>query len=487
VSVPKRAPPPGVTSRRKRARIGSDFASQAELEEAKKAREVDELVAILPPEVARALLGGELGEQQLPSQAERTAVLKAAVAFKAGPDGGTLAAACRAWIAYRRYADEQGVPNHGLPGSRGFIAAFIRAELERAAGGKGAQGGTTVGNARRVGLLWLSQKLGFALDVDNIVVEAAGHSGQIRAHRRADPVARKKRKAGSLPVAAYCQFEALARAAEATPQRYFARSMCAFSLAMSVRAVDALRTVEDADEEEPDTVMSGYSYFSKDGEPMKTYARARGFLGAFEWWPEHRDAVRRQGRACPKWKVRWGGKGRVTCAVGEPLPYVMPKPHLVASIEACLKAPPLSMSDATFKALSLSAHSEHGSPSDMLQTLGAHSPYGSFLREDVREIGHWLRLGVLEEELEGGTAGAQARRRGAGVGRQATGAFANGAGECAAVYCQGQGREGRRTTQLRVRRRWVDAVRAALEASGKAWSELPEGRADYAILRPEEA
>jgi len=38
---------------------------------------------------------------------------------------------------------------------------------------------------------------------------------------------------------------------------------------------------------------------------------------------------------------------------------------------------------------------------------------GKFTREDVREIGHWLRLGKLEERLEGGTAGAQGRRRAA--------------------------------------------------------------------------
>ena len=74
--------------------------------------------------------------------------------------------------------------------------------------------------------------------------------------------------------------------------------------------------------------------------------------------------------------------------------------------------------------------------------------------------------GLHEEEHEGGTAGAQGRRRGHGPGRQATGAFGNDAAECAAQYCQGQGREGRRTTQVRVRRRWVDAVRAALEATG---------------------
>ena len=488
VQEPAQEPaPPEVTRRRKRARIGSNFASQAKLEEAKRAREVDEFVSLLPPSVESALLGGELAELQLPCPEERLVVLKAAVAHKAGPDGGTLRAACAAWIAYRAYALERDVPDLGLPGSRGFVAAFIRAELEKAARGRGTQGGTTVGNARRVGLLWLEQKLGFPLDVNNVVVEAAGNSGQIRAHRRADPAKRQKRKAGSLPIAVYCQFETLARGVVATPLRFFARSMCAFSLAMSVRAVDALRTVEDADDVSPDTVMSGWAYFSKDGEPMKTYAQARGFTGDYEWWPAHRDAVRAAGRAFPKWELPYGAKGSLARATGPPMPFVLPKAHLVASIEACLKAPPLSLSDAAFKSLCLTAHSEHGSPSDMLQTLGAHSPFGAFLREEVREIGHWLRLGGLEEQLEGGTAGAQARHRGAGAGRQATGAFANNAAECAAAYCQGQGREGRRMAQVRVRRRWVDAVRAALRASGKTWLELPEGRADYDCLRSEEA
>ena len=87
----------GKTTRRKRARIGSDFASQAELEAAKRAREVDELVATLPEVVATSLLGGELAAQQVPCPQERVRVLKSAVAHKAGPDGGTLANAARAW------------------------------------------------------------------------------------------------------------------------------------------------------------------------------------------------------------------------------------------------------------------------------------------------------------------------------------------------------------------------------------------------------
>ena len=165
------------------------------------------------------------------------------------------------------------------------------------------------------------------------------------------------------------------------------------------------------------------------------------------------------------------------------MPYVMPKAHLVASIRACLMAPPLALSAQVFEALGLTAHSEHGSPSDMATVLGEHSAFGAVARGDVRELGHWLRLGCLEESLEGGTAGAQGRRRGAGPGRQATGAFGNDAAECAAVYAQGDGREGRRTAQLRVRRRWVGAVRKALAAFGKPWTELPPGRKDYDILR----
>jgi hypothetical protein len=158
---------------------------------------------------------------------------------------------------------------------------------------------------------------------------------------------------------------------------------------------------------------------------------------------------------------------------------------MVASIKACLMQQPLQLSEAEFKELGLTAHSEHGSPSDMLATIGPHSHFGSFLREDVREIGHWLRLGKLEEQLEGGTAGAQGRRRGAPAGRQATGAFGNDAAECAARYCEGEGREGRRAAQMRVRKSWIRSVRMALSQWARPWTELPRGRADYRILEAE--
>jgi hypothetical protein len=48
-----------VTKRKKRRSIGANFESQADLEAAKKEREVEELVELLPPAVSMQLLGGE--------------------------------------------------------------------------------------------------------------------------------------------------------------------------------------------------------------------------------------------------------------------------------------------------------------------------------------------------------------------------------------------------------------------------------------------
>ena len=113
---------------------------------------------------------------------------------------------------------------------------------------------------------------------------------------------------------------------------------------------------------------------------MKTFAPATGFLGDLTWWPEHRRAVRAAGRVFPKWDQPYGSGGRVTEArLTPPQGYVMPKAHLTASIKACMMQPPLSMSATEFDELGITAHSEHGSPSDMLTTIGTQSPFGSFL------------------------------------------------------------------------------------------------------------
>ena len=75
-------PPADLTRRSKRKSIGSDFASHADLEAAKQAREVEELIAIMPPRVASTLLGGEPGVMQVPDPVDRAKTLADAVALK---------------------------------------------------------------------------------------------------------------------------------------------------------------------------------------------------------------------------------------------------------------------------------------------------------------------------------------------------------------------------------------------------------------------
>ena len=115
------------------------------------------------------------------------------------------------------------------------MASYLKSEGERAANGCGAQGGTTVANSRRVGLLWLNEKLQFPIEVDNIVAIAAANPGQVREYRRADPASRKRKQSGSLPIQCYLQIETLANAKEESPTRFFARSLLAFSMLQSVR------------------------------------------------------------------------------------------------------------------------------------------------------------------------------------------------------------------------------------------------------------
>ena len=59
-----------VTKRKKRKSIGTNFESQADIEAAKKEREVEELVELLPPAVSMQLLGGEAAVVQVPDPAD---------------------------------------------------------------------------------------------------------------------------------------------------------------------------------------------------------------------------------------------------------------------------------------------------------------------------------------------------------------------------------------------------------------------------------
>ena len=417
LALPLGVPRMAKTARRGRASVGNEFASQAALERALRNREVDEFLGVLPESVAIELLGGSHGLEQVTDPHVRERALRRAVELKAGPDGGSLQAAARAWRGFCAYIEIQQLPNGGLPASSILVAAYLEWESANASG---SAGGSSVANSRRVGLLWLAEKLAFPLAVASPVVMATANPAQIREWRRDDPEGRQRKTAGSLPIAYYCHFEHLAKAKQPSPVREFVRSMIVFSHMMSVRAKDTLRTVPCKDATDHANVITGWSYFSKDGDAMQTYAPAEGFLGPFTWWKEHHKLVSKWGKALVMYKIRYGGHNSILHAeCDDPVkspdgktPCVMPKEQMLASIKDVCAMPPLSLTPEQYAELGLSSHSNHGSPSDMLEFMGSSCPFSPtlFTREDAREIGHWLRLNKAEEGR--GTAEAVPQRRG---------------------------------------------------------------------------
>ena len=483
-----------VAFRKRREPLGTQWSSVEALDAAKKEREVSDFIEALPPLLVDSLLGGDAGREQVPDADERAALLHAAVAHKAGPDGASLKNAASAWAHFLEYCSEKGVSSP-LPASPVLLAAFLRWRGEKA---QGAAGGLTVANSARVGLLWLRDKLDFPLEgIVSPLVAAVANPDMIRAFRRANPHVRARRVAASIPIRMYCMFEYIAASKKPSPPREFARSVVAFMMGASLRAKHALMVTVQPDEDDPKKVISGYVTLSKDGEPLRIYTPAVGFLGPLAWWPDHQKWCTKHGLCFPMWQVPWGGKGSIL-AVRDEAPikpsksagckaFVMPKNHLLASLKAIATMSPFGYSSAEFDALKLTGHSEHGSPSDMCEYMGTSSPFEHFSRDDVRELGHWLRLQQLDERENGaGTAAAQERRKGAAPAPKAVANAGSGAGsgECAARYVEGAGRCGRRERQLSVRYRWRMAVHEALAQHGEPWHTLPVGLADWRILHP---
>ena len=69
---------------------------------------------------------------QVPDPLERRRILTETVALRAGSDGATLANARRAWENFRKFAQERGLPNDGLPASAALVASYLKSEGERA-------------------------------------------------------------------------------------------------------------------------------------------------------------------------------------------------------------------------------------------------------------------------------------------------------------------------------------------------------------------
>lgn len=462
--------------RRRGAGTGAEVISHDDVQAAlarSRAESLADCLGLLPTHFLEGLMGGAHALEQVPDPAVRRERVVVGLLSKGGPDGANSDKARRALAELAAYAARHGLADHGLPAS-GLLVAAMLAEVDAAAlaAARGSQGGASVAATVRSGLVFLREHLKLPIDIDSVLVESAAP------RRQGGHAAR--RQAGSAPLAVHCHLEHLAASADESYVRFYARSLLAGGFDVSVRAVDSLRARFESDALEPDGVITGHTTFSKDGAPFRFFAPAEGYLGPYDWWPEHRDALAGKEYIFPAFtfKRQRGVVGvDITRATGWK-DAVVPKDHLVASFAAMCALPPLNMSAAEFKSLELRGHSLHGTAPDIAAAIGSPGRYESFSKDDRRELGNWLRLVEDQQAIvPRGTARQGGRARPPGERAE------NHAMEI--LYTSGDARAGSRAAQLLVRRRLVRAVRLELVRFGRPWAELPRGPNKYALLASE--
>lgn len=432
------------------------FASNADRRLFAKLRLVREFTQAMPPQLADWVLGPGAAEQ-VPDWRRREALVAAQVEAHAGPDGGNLAKAKRAWRLLCEHGKRTGLPMPQLlPAGPALVASVVLAEVERArSGSAGSQGGATVGPSAREGFLLL-QQLGAPVSAEGPLVEAASaaHVG--------DAIVRPRKHAGSLPLGIQCQLEHLASLKEWSVNRTLARAFLVTLFAQSIRMNDALNAQAWAD----GGVIAGRTTCrSKDGLPLELYAPAGGYLSDWAWAADHLAEMSRRRHAIPDFSAGLPSQANTL------LPGVLPQRKALPALRDLCGLAPLAMSAAVFDGLGITGHSAHGDAADKVRFMGEAC---GFSHEDARAAGHWLR--------DKSAPAAQPTPAGGGWGRPA--GAANERGAMANRYTQGTGRRGERQEQLSLRGRINDAVRAALRRFGRPWWELPLDLSSWDILLP---
>ena len=481
---------------------GSVFASEELRQEARKDAIAKALADRLPYVLRYRLLGGANGELQVPDPGDREAILARILRNIGGPQGDALLNAERALEVLQAHAEISGLPELCLPVSSILAHQLINDEHKRALErGKGAQGGATAGEALRAAFVWLRQHLNLEIHLDEAVVAAAAPGQGKRTSWRA--------AAGTLTLAAHCQLEYIAASTDPSillPLRTIARSLLAFGWDHCVRVQDMARAKPLLDSLQPDTVMHGWTSYSKDGKPLLFYAPAVGVLGPYTWYPEHRKQVLSLDRTFPMWETVWGSKKLLLKSKAFHPVAQATKDQIRAALKEILTLPPLSLTETELADLKITGHSCHGSFSDWARAIGPNpTPYflhaveeafAGFTDPDANALGHWLRDANAPPPPEanqprpgrGRGGGGTNSGRGVGAGRrpaQAPGAPATG-NEMVYVYTTGEERVGERETQLRIRSRLMAWAGRSLafwcETHQTTWHELPRGRVDLQIL-----
>ena len=491
-------------------RASAEYLKQMDKEKAMQESEVIALIPLLPHVLVLAMLGDDLGLRQVPA-AQRYEQLRRRLLKRAGATGDNLAEVRLGLGTLRAYAQmvmlaEPGSEDAALfPMSLALAHEIANDEHERATeNGRGSQGGKTVAWHFRGFLVrlasWGAPILATSKQLEEIVPNGK-------------PSICPRRKAGTYPIGALCQYEFFAADAANVPLTseaarravcFRCRSKLAFGTMPSLRlGAEGARVEVSLDQEHP-AVICGSAWMTKDGNPIEFFAPAEGLLGEFYWYAEHAAQVIETGIPFPAWRSERGAAGSILRATEIRVAVGDSSANRKADREI-LTLPPLAITEQTIEELNPNGHSDHVTFPEWSRVIGERPWFGFPLSDgleygftdcdggDSEALGNWLRddhtksaavaARAVEAARDAAARGEEARQAAA----RARAAASQGARKKMRVY-YGQGgalsnRAGERAKQLDVRQRLVRTVREVVATKVGDWRKLPSGLADTGVLR----
>ena len=476
----------------------------AEKHERYHAARMESLVGAIPDKHILLTLGKgdpETAARQVPDPARRREQMRTLLMEKGGKRGEGLDPILRAIEMLRERAVATNDPDPLCMSpmvSAALVNELVGLERERS-----VDAGVRCHNA----LVWMQQHFRWPIDVDKRVTEAAAERGTSAAGKQRRGEKRRRGqsgRAGTHPIGYKCALEYQARHAASEFVRHIAQSNLVAGIDVSIRVEDSESAEARRGGCDDERHVRLFAPLTKDGSPIELHSVARGFLGAYEWYPEWLARVERLGgRLFPKWVKPYRSGGSILAATAWCEHGSCEKEEIRQSqIDIAAMAPyemPASDWGKGGGGLNLTGHSQHGSGPDWARTIGplpvglpyaaelAEDPPRGFLREESRAYGHWLR--DAEEEESGPPTRWQQTDAGVRPARGGPGAAAHA--EMLQRYTEGEGRVGERVSQIRMRGRMADYGAAAIAGWCKHWGvpwwRMPLGRADVEILvRPPE-
>ena len=370
------------------------------------------LVARLPEETRLELAGGREGVAQIGGPQQAVAIAAAVLRSRAGKNGAKLFEVMKTMAYVEGYAEAMRAAGHDCPAwpvTAGMAWLLVRGEHIRAtqAPSRGARGGASVG-ARLRDTLTFMESIRLPVRADKLILASAAP--------KAASGGNDDGSAATLPFKWECKLEWTAAAERDSPMRFWARSLLLCGVKVSLRVADGCRvtlaletdeiTLPDGSSETVQVVSVLAKYAggeSKDGLSIHAYCYPEGFLGPFSWVQQHVSEVHSLGQAFPAWSGPFGAQKHFSRAT-ELLPEVVDPAKIMRPLGAILAAGGLGdcpVSAEALKEAAVRGHSMHGTPSDRGAVTGEWPTYlfpleerdePGFSRDDVNELGHWLRL-----------------------------------------------------------------------------------------------